>query len=387
MRRLPTHLGLNLVYLVPGETGGTEAYAREFIPALLAERPELRITAFVNREAAEAGGGPWGELVPAVTVPVRARRRAEWVAGEQLLLPRLAARAGVDLMHSLANTSPARGRYRRVVTVHDLIHRIHPEAHFGVAARAMGLLVRLAVARADRVIAPSTSSRDDLVRLLGTPAEKVDVVLQGHGDPPASAGDAAGTRARLELGERPIVLSLSAMRPHKNLPRLLEAVATIPAERRPLLVLPGYATGHGEELRRRAAELGLEGDVRFPGWVSAEDLEGLYAAASVFVFPSLYEGFGAPVLEAMARGVPVACSPRGSLAEVAGDAARLFDPERPTEIAAAIEALLADPAEAERLRVAGRERAGRFTWAATARGTLAAYERALAGPGDALPVP
>lgn len=380
MQRLPAHLGLNLVYLVPGETGGTEAYAREFIPALLAERPELRITAFVNREAAEAGDGPWGELIPAVTVPVRARRRAEWVAGEQLLLPRLAARAGVDLLHSLANTSPARGRYRRVVTVHDLIHRIHPEAHFGRVATAMGLLVRLAVARADRVIAPSTSSRDDLVRLLGTPAEKVDVVLQGHGDPPAEEGDAAGTRARLELGERPIVLSLSAMRPHKNLARLLEALATIPAQRRPLLILPGYATGHGEELRRRAEELGIEDDVCFPGWVSAEDIEGLYAAASVFVFPSLYEGFGAPVLEAMARGVPVACSPRGSLAEVAGDAARFFDPERPTEIAAAIEALLADPAEAERLRVAGREQAARFTWAKTARGTLAAYERALSVP-------
>jgi glycosyltransferase involved in cell wall biosynthesis len=387
MPRSEPHIGLNLVYLVPGETGGTEAYARELIPALLEARPGLPITAFVNREAAEAGGGPWGELVPAVTVPVRARRRAEWVAGEQLLLPRLAGRAGIDLLHSLANTSPARGRYRRVVTVHDLIHRIHPEAHFGAAARAMGLLVRLAVARADRVIAPSASSRNDLVRLLGTPTEKVDVVLQGHGDAPAERGDAAGARARLQLGERPIVLSLSAMRPHKNLPRLLEALATIPAERRPLLVLPGYATGHGEELRRRAAELGLDGDVRFPGWVSAEDLEGLYAAASVFVFPSLYEGFGAPVLEAMARGVPVACSPRGSLAEVAGGAARLFDPERPEEIGAAIEALLADPAEAERLRVAGRAQAARFTWAATARGTLAAYDRALAASGDALPVP
>jgi glycosyltransferase involved in cell wall biosynthesis len=380
MPRSEPHIGLNLVYLVPGETGGTEAYARELIPALLEARPGLRITAFVNREAAEAGGGPWGELVPAVTVPVRARRRAEWVAGEQLLLPRLAARAGVELLHSLANTSPARGRFRRVVTVHDLIHRIHPEAHFGAAARAMGLLVRLVVARADRVIAPSISSRDDLVRLLGTPAEKIDVVLQGHGDAPAGRGDAAGVRARLELGERPIVLSLSAMRPHKNLPRLLEALATISAERRPLLVLPGYATGHGEELRRLAGELGIADDVRFPGWVSAEDLEGLYAAASAFIFPSLYEGFGAPVLEAMARGVPVACSPRGSLVEVAGDAARLFDPERPEEIAAAIEALLADPAEAERLRVAGRAQAARFTWAATARGTLATYERTLSVP-------
>lgn len=380
MPRSEPHIGLNLVYLVPGETGGTETYARELIPALLAERPGLRVTAFVNREAAEVGGGPWKELVPAVTVPVRARRRVEWVRGEQLLLPRLARRAGVDLLHSLANTAPTRGPYRRVVTVHDLIHRIHPEAHFGRIATAMGWLVRLAVARADRVIAPSASAKADVMRLLGAPAEEIDVVPQGCTPPPARGGDAAGVRERLDMGERPVVLSASAMRPHKNLARLLEALASIPAERRPLLVLAGYATGHEKELRDRAAELGIADDVRLPGWVSADDLEGLYAAASVFVFPSLYEGFGLPVLEAMARGVPVACSGRSSLAEVAGDAARLFDPERPAEIATAIEALLADPAEAERLRVAGRAQAARFTWTATARGTLATYDRALSVP-------
>jgi glycosyltransferase involved in cell wall biosynthesis len=374
------HIGLNLVYLVPGATGGTETYARELIPALLAERPDLRLTAFVNREAAEAGGGPWTEAIPSVMVPVRARRRVEWVRGEQHLLPRLAARAGVEVLHSLANTAPARGRFRRVVTVHDLIHRIHPEAHFGRVSTAMGWLVRLAVRRSDRVIAPSASTKDDLVRLLGAPAEAIDVVPQGVAPPPPlAAGAAAKARARFGLGERPLALSVSAMRPHKNLARLLEALALVSAERRPLLVLPGYPTPHEAELRRRAAALGLAEQVRLPGWVSAAELEGLYAAADAFVFPSLYEGFGLPVLEAMSRGVPVACSDRGSLAEVAGDAARLFDPESPKEIAAAIEALLADRAAADRLREAGREQATRFTWAATARGTLASYERTLTG--------
>src|SRR4051794_32866613 len=125
------HLGLNLVYLVPGEIGGMETYARELIPALLEERPDLRMTAFINREAAEAGGGPWNELVPAVTVPVRARNRVEWVRGEQQLLPGLARRAGVDVLHSLATTAPGWGRFKRITTVHDLIYRILPEAHFG----------------------------------------------------------------------------------------------------------------------------------------------------------------------------------------------------------------------------------------------------------------
>jgi glycosyltransferase involved in cell wall biosynthesis len=371
------HVGLNLLYLVPGETGGTETYARELIPALLAERPGLRLTAFVNREAAEAGG-PWGEAIPAVTVPVRARVRREWVRGEQQLLPGLAARAGVDLLHSLGNTAPARGRFKRVVTIHDLIHRVHPEAHFGRISTAMRWLVLLAARRSDRTIVPSRSARDDVIRLLGVRRDAIDVVPQGVAPPPpVPPGAERQVRARFDLGGRTVALTVSAMRPHKSLPRLLDALALIPAERRPLLILPGYPTPHEGELRRQAAALGLEADTRFPGWVSAADLEGLYAAASVFVFPSLYEGFGLPVLEAMARGVPVACGGGGSLAEVAGDAARIFDPRRPEQIAAAVEALLADPAEAERRRAAGRERAARFGWAATARGTLVSYERAL----------
>jgi len=370
------HVGLNLVYLVPGETGGTETYARELIPALLAERPELRLTAFVNREAAAAGSGPWLEI-PSVTVPVDAGRRSAWVRGEQQLLPGLAARAGVDLLHSLANTGPVRGRFRRVVTVHDLIHRTHPEAHFGRIAGAMRWLVLLAARRSDRLIVPSEATRRDVVEMLRIATVRIDVVPQGVAVPPRAAADPAGVRERLGLGERRVVLAVAAMRPHKNLARLIDALALIPVERRPLLVLAGYPTGHEAELRARAAQLGLLSEVRFPGWVSAADLEGLYATASAFVCPSLYEGFGLPVLEAMARGLPVACSGRGSLAEVAGGAARFFDPERPEQIAVAIGALLGDRAEAERLRAAGLDRAARFTWAATARGTLASYERVI----------
>jgi glycosyltransferase involved in cell wall biosynthesis len=161
------------------------------------------------------------------------------------------------------------------------------------------------------------------------------------------------------------------------LARLLEAIALLPVERRPVLVLPGYPTAHERQLRHDATRLGLGGDVRFLGWVPDQELDGLYAIASCFVFPSLYEGFGLPVLEAMSRNVPVACSNRGSLEEVAGGAARLFDPERPAEIAHAIDAVLRDPNEAERLRVAGRAQAARFTWQATAAATLASYERAM----------
>ncbi|HEV7938790.1 MAG TPA: glycosyltransferase, partial [Solirubrobacteraceae bacterium] len=171
------HVGLNLIFLVPGETGGMEVAARELIPALLAEAPAgMRFTAFVNREAAAAKDGPWGELLPAVTVPVNARNRVQWVLGEQTLLPPAAMRARVDLVHSLASTAPLWGRFRRVVTVHDLIYARFPEAHAGIRDKGMRVLVPQAARRSDRVIADSRSTRDDLVELLGIRAELIDVV-------------------------------------------------------------------------------------------------------------------------------------------------------------------------------------------------------------------
>jgi glycosyltransferase involved in cell wall biosynthesis len=372
------HVGLNLVYLVPGETGGMEVYARELIPELVAAAPEVRFTAFVNRDTVGTPG-PWAGLVPAVTVPVSARRRVEWVRGEQQLLPPLAQRAGVDLMHSLASTAPAWGRFRRVVTIHDLIYRRVPEAHPGLRSLGMRLLVPLAARRSDRIIAVSASTGNDIHHLLGTDPAKIDVVRSGIGttrsESPLPAQD---IRRWLGAGERPIALSVSAKLPHKNLMRLIEALATIPPEHRPLLVLPGYPTAHELELRDRARQLGLEDDVRFLGWISAPQLEGLYATAACFVFPSLIEGFGLPILEAMARGVPVACADRGAMAEIAGEAALLFDPESKPAIAAAMLTLISEPETAQRLATAGRRRAAGFSWSQAAAGTLAAYRRALA---------
>jgi len=363
-----------------------EVVARELIPELLAAADGsgrgIRFTAFINREAAAAGGGPWGELLPAVTVPVNARRREQWVAGEQALLPPLAARARVDLVHSLASTAPAWGPFRRVVTVHDLIYARFPEAHSGLRDRGMRVLVPLGVRRSHRVIADSQSTRRDLIELLGTPPSRIDVAPLGLGVVQRAAPlPEAATRERFGLGDRRVLLSLSAKRPHKNLLALIGALARIPAERRPLLVLPGYPTWHEAELRARAAALGISGDVRFESWVAAEELEGLWAVADAFVFPSLYEGFGLPVLEAMARGVPVACADASSLPEVAGDAALLFDPRSEEEIAASIERLLGDADLVRELRAKGLARAREFTWARTARLTLDAYVRAFRGGG------
>jgi glycosyltransferase involved in cell wall biosynthesis len=354
-------VALNLVYLVPGETGGMEVYARELIPRLASRG--LDLVALVNREAA---GESWG--VPVRVVPVQARSRAQWVLGEQLHVPRLAR--DCDLIHSLASTAPLRSRARRITTIHDLNYKLVPEAHFGLRALGMKVLVPAAARRSHRIIVDAASTRAELASHLGTRTGKVDVVPLGV-TPAPPVEPARDVRERLGIGDGPMLLSVSAKRPHKNLMRLLDAIALLGD--RPVLVIPGYPTPHEAELRERAAALGVR--AVFPAWVSPADLEGLYAEAAAFVFPSLGEGFGLPVLEAMARGVPVACSDRSSLPEVAGDAAVLFDPLDPRAIAAAITRAVA---EAERLRVLGRERVAAFTWERTAELTAASYERALA---------
>jgi glycosyltransferase involved in cell wall biosynthesis len=356
-----------------------EVAARELLAALVAaELPDVRFTAFVGRAAADADG-PWRGDMPSVLVPVDASSRVEWVRGEQQLLPRLAVAAGCDVVHSLASTAPLWGAFKRVTTIHDLNYAKVPDTHFGVRGLGMRVLVPAAARRSHRVIVDAASTVEDLVEVLGTPRDRIDVVPLGVRPPAASVTptDAAELRERLDLGGRRVLLSASAKRPHKNLLRLLDAHARLPADTRPVLVLPGYSTPHEPELVARAAALGTAAHVRFPAWVSSADLEGLYALAAAFVFPSLYEGFGLPVLEAMARGVPVACSDRSSLPEVAGDAALLFDPEDVSAIHAALARLLDDGDLRERLSAAGRARAAGFTWARAAELTVASYRRAL----------
>jgi glycosyltransferase involved in cell wall biosynthesis len=374
------HVGLNLVYLVPRQQGGMETYARELITAMVAASPETRFTAFVNREAAEAGSAPWNELMPAVTVPVRATRRTEWVRGEQLLLPRLARRAGIDVLHSLGGTAPALGAPRRAVTVHDLHYRTRPEAHLGVAGWGMRALVPLAVKQSHLVISPSEASRREIVELLDKDPGATEAIPHGGGAAAPAVGLNEGeARERFGLGDRKVALSLSAKRPHKNLARLLDALASLPAPERPVLVLGGYSTPHEDELRAQVARLDLESDVRFAGWIDPSELEGLYAAAAFTVFPSLAEGFGLPVLEAMNRGVPVVCSDIPTLREVAGDAALLVDPMSVESIAGALRGV---HGEARRLRAAGPKRAAEFSWQRSAQRHLAAYDRLLSGmPG------
>jgi len=354
-----------------------ETYARELIPRL-AEIEGLELTCLVNREAASAGGGPWGEVCPTEVVPVNARNRIEWIRGEQWFVPRIASRIGAKIIHSLASTAPLHGPQVRVTTIHDLNYLLVPEAHFGLRAQGMKLLVPAAARRSQRIIVDASSTRDDICQRIGIAQSKIDVVpLAAEVPPSAAATTEAEVRERLQIGLREVALSPGAKRPHKNLAAVLEALALMPSGSRPLLVVPGYSTPYEQELRETAAALGVSEDLRFVGYLGSNEMESLYRLSSLVVVPSKYEGFGLPLLEAMVRGVPVVTSDRSSLPEVAGGAALLIDPDSPGEIADAMTQILSDPAVAERLRSDGLKRAAEFSWEKTAELTAASYERAL----------
>jgi glycosyltransferase involved in cell wall biosynthesis len=369
-------VGLNVLHLVPRETGGGELYVRRLVPALLAEARALELVVFTGHEAAPSfAAEPWASEVELVHVPVRSRSRPRRVLAEQTLLPRAALRARVDLLHNVQNTAPVVPRVPQVTTILDVIYKRHPETHAGILAAGVALLVPLAARRSKRILTLSEAAKNDIARYLHVERDRIDVTPLGPGlaDDVTQIAEAE-LRRKHGLGDAPIVLTVSAKRPHKNLDRLLEAIALVEADPEPVLVAPGYETVFEPELRRRGGDR-----VRFLGWVDDEELEGLYRAATCFVFPSLAEGFGLPVLEAMVRGVPVACSRIDPLEEVAGEAASYFVPTDVTDMARAIESLLADSRLRARLARAGRKRAREFTWARTAEGTVQSYERALGG--------
>lgn len=371
-------VGFDLLFLIPGETGGRETYARELITAMLATEPALDLTAFVGREATPDLIADLRSVMDVVRLAASARRPDRWAIGELLRLPAAGRRAGLDLMHSPANFAPASGPFTRVVTLHDLQYRAVPELVTPARRIGTAALLRTAARRAHRIITGSHFSGEEITAAFGIAPERIDVIPHGVSEPLTVDRPSADLlRDRFALGDRPVVLTVGSDLPHKNLDRLLEALAVIPADRRPVLVLTGPRTD-GPRLRDRAAAAGVGADVRPLGFVSAAELDGLYALATAAVLPSLYEGFGLPVLESLARGVAVACSDIPPMREVAGDAALPFDPSRIQDIAAAMQRLLDDPPLRQRLAAAGPDRAAAFTWRRTAEATLATYRRALA---------
>lgn len=374
------HLGVNAVFLQP-RMGGLETYVRQLLPALLELRPDLRISVFVTESGREClTSEHWVDEVELVTHPLVGLPYGK-AAAELTVVGSLATRRGVEVLHSVALTAPFRTRAASVITIADVTWLREPETVGPLTALLWRLIVPTVARRADRVITLSEAARREILEDLPVRAERIDVVPCGSGNGvPADASDEGEVRSRLGLGKRRVVLAVSALSRHKNLPPLVRALVQI-RESHPdvVLVIPGNPTEHGRELEHLALDLGVRDALCLPGWVDQPHLEALYRMASCFVFPSRREGFGMPILEAMARGVPVACSDASPLPEVAGDAALYFAPERPDQIAEAIVRLLSDTKLAAELVVRGRARQRMFTWSRAAEKTLAVYERALSG--------
>jgi glycosyltransferase involved in cell wall biosynthesis len=374
-----SHLGVNALFLEP-RMGGIETYVRELYPAILEARPDLRISMFVNERGRELiAAEPWADGVQLVTHPLLGIRGVR-ALGEALLLDAVARRRRCQLLHSVALTAPLRPRVPSVVMVADVTWLREPGAVPRLTRTLWKSLVIPAARRARRLIAISESARDEIAEDFRVPLDRIDVIPLGPGSNGAvEPTDEGELRSRLGLGSGPVILAVSAFLAHKNVERLVEAQPSIRAGLPDaVLVLPGNWTPLQDKVRERAQALGVHDAVVIPGWVSSADLEGLYRAAACFVLPSRREGFGLPVLEAMRRGVPVACSRTSAVPEVAGDAALFFDPERPEEIAQAITAILRDPGLGAELAEKGKQRAALFTWRRAAEETLTTFERALA---------
>ncbi len=296
---------------------------------------------------------------------------------EQTDLPRLIRSLRPDLAHLPYNVRPYRPGLPNLLTLFDAIPRRFPACYPRRTRWTIAIVQRLAIRSADAFVAISAATARDFQHLYRLPAERITLTPLAA-DPafrPQPPEQIETVRQRLALPAR-YVLYLGSNQPHKNLPALLAAWSILSAAApRPLLVIAGAWDPHHPQALQQAERLG--GTVRFLPNVAAADLPGLYSGAECFVFPSLYEGFGLPVLEAMACGTPVVCSNASSLPEVAGDAALLFDPTQPEAIAAAIARLLAEPDLAADLICRGLAQAANFSWQRTAAATLSAYQRLL----------
>ena len=296
--------------------------------------------------------------------------------------PLAAWRDRLDLLHA-TYTLPPLLPCRSVVTVHDVSYRLFPRAFSPRDRLLLSLAVPLSMRRADRVITVSEASRRDILRLYGLPPTKVVAIPNGVEDrfqPVDAASRLAAVRQRHGLPER-FILALGNLQPRKNLRRLVAAYALLRHQYgiRHQLVLAGKPLWREGAIYRAIERHGLVGDVVTTGYVDDANLPALYSAADLFVYPSLYEGFGLPPLEAMACGTPVVAGATSSLPEVVGEAALLVEPTDVAALAAAIARLLRDDELHRHLGAAGRERAARFSWETAARQTAAVYDAVLQG--------
>lgn len=366
---LALRIGVNALYLIPGGVGGTEIYLRSLLAALAEVDSHNRYFVFTNRETG-AALTPKQSNFGTVPLGVRAASRPLRLACEQTRLPLSAARLNLDVLFNPGFTAPLLCPCPQVTVFHDLQHKRHPEYFRWFDLPFWNFFLYWSAHVSSRIIAVSNATAADLRRFYRLHEQKVAIVEEGV-DP-----------RFFEIGRRrapePFILAVSTLHPHKNLDGLLRAFAEFRREQPNIRLIVsgmhGFFTGPLQDLRR---SLNLETAVEFPGWIPREELYDLYRRATAFIYPSLFEGFGLPVLEGLAAGVPTACSNIEPIAGIAADAALLFDPRDPQAIFHALRRIATDESLRVRLAAAGPARAAQFSWKRAAEGTLDALLEAL----------
>lgn len=367
-------IGINALYLLPGRVGGTETHIRNLVKWLANLDVLNEYFIFINSESA----GVFEKIAPRMeVVPCRinAASRPARILFEQLILPFKVKRLKLDILLSTGMTAPLLCPAKSIVVIHDLQHVNQPDNFPWLHLQFLKSIIYLSAKSANALIAVSNCVKEDIVRHYGIPAERISVAYNAVDRLFFSEPDEKkllGIRKKYGLPER-FVLYIASSLPHKNYERLLGAFKILKGSDPSIrLVLIGARDYGHEAISRKIDALGLKGDVAFLGWLPFEDIPLIYSSAALFVFPSLHEGFGIPVIEAMASGVPVVCSGIGPLREVAGQAAFFVDPLDEADIARGMTEVLGDRALRERLVKEGRRRAADFSWEKTALDTLTA---------------
>lgn len=370
-------IGLNLLYMIPREVGGTETYARGLLDGLRRIGTNHEFVLFLNRESAE-----WKPAADSgfttVVCPVNAVSRSKRFVYEHLFLRKEIRTHRIDLLHSLGYTSPLVLPCPTVVSVHDLNFLAFGSLMTFARRTMLRLAVKEAVLRSDRVITISEFSRREILKAYNIPAEKVVVTYLAADTKPKElfTGQDPGSEAGMEWMREPYMIAFSATYPNKNIPRLLEAYGE--AKKRRAVPQRLVLIGHPFPMEEgNQSELVRKRDVIWTGYLAQRTMSEVMKKAEFLVFPSYYEGFGLPVLEAMAAGLPVVCSNAASLPEVAGDAALYFDPFSVDDMAEKIIAVATNASLRNELRTKGTENLKRFSWEKVARETVAIYDEQL----------